>query len=157
MKATATIISLVSWCTCLLVTASPQTVTNVTVYKPDKLDSQVSRTFLDCLTKTGVEYKVYVDEGGTTVVLPTEQRETDFDGEDQELLKCIIAVNDRMDVAVESTIEYDDKHENAILCNSATHEWLSEQGAKGKAIAQVLRAAPLVSFPSAIPLLVQYS
>ncbi|KAJ9297316.1 hypothetical protein DTO271G3_4609 [Paecilomyces variotii] len=133
MKFLSAIITLALSCTPLLVIASSQTVGNVTVYQASQLDSQVSQTFLDCLKKTGVEYNVYVDKGGTTVVVPAERREVDFHGQDQELLKCIIAVNDQMDVAAESTIEPDENHDSAISSNSATHEWLEEQGASGKA------------------------
>ncbi|KAJ9196740.1 hypothetical protein DTO164E3_1088 [Paecilomyces variotii] len=132
MKFLPAIITLALSCIPLLVTAS-QTVGNVTVYQTSQLDSQVSQTFLDCVKRTGVEYNLYVDEGGTTVVVPAERREIDFHGQDQELFDCIIAVTDRMDVAAESTIEPDENHDSAISSNSTTHEWLEEQGASGLA------------------------
>lgn len=77
-------------------TASPQNVGNTTLYGPGQLDSQVSRAFLDCLSNTGIEYNIYVDEDGITVVVPTVNRDVDFDSEDRELLKCIMDVNHRM-------------------------------------------------------------
>ncbi|GAD91438.1 predicted protein [Paecilomyces variotii No. 5] len=125
--------------------ASSQNVDNVTVYEASQLDNQVSRQFLDCLKKTGIEYNFYVDEGGVTVVVPAERREIDFDGKDQELLKCIIAINDRMNVAAESTVEDDDKHKNAISSNSLTHEWLEEQGASGKSVVGTRPARTVLS------------
>lgn len=111
---------------------SSQNVGNLTLYGPDQLDSQVSRSFLDCLRNTGVEYNIYVDEDGTTVVVPTANRDVDFDGEDRALLKCIMDVNHRMKVAAESSEYYQREHESAVPSRSTTHEWLSEQDALGK-------------------------
>ncbi|KAJ5595145.1 uncharacterized protein N7459_001353 [Penicillium hispanicum] len=115
----------------ILVTASPQNTTNPTVYGRDELNSDVSRTFLACLQSTGVEYKVYVDTTGVTVVIPATKREIDFDGVDEKLFACIVQVNHRMHVVTESTLYDQDEHTNAVAGNSVTHEWLSEQGANG--------------------------
>lgn len=106
--------------------------TNITVYGPAELDSEVSRAFLACLQNTGVEYKVYVDTAGAAVVVPAAKRSIDFDGVDTKLLECIMQVNHLMHVVTESSIHDQDEHENAVAGHSVTHEWSSEQGAKGK-------------------------
>lgn len=113
-------------------TASAESIKNITVYSPDQLDNQVSNVFLGCLNKANVEYNIYVDDIGYTVVLPTTNREVDFDGEDQSLAQCIIGANDHMQVAAESTVDARDENENAARSTSITHEWLIEQGALGK-------------------------
>ncbi|KAJ5602463.1 hypothetical protein N7537_005419 [Penicillium hordei] len=115
----------------MLAMASPQSVNNVTLYGPEQLDSQVSNVFLGCLNNTGVDYNIYVDDIGITVVVPTANRDVDFDGEDQGLFQCIIDVNLRMQVAAESTVYSRDENENTAPSISITHEWLIEQGALG--------------------------
>ncbi|RAO65716.1 uncharacterized protein BHQ10_001728 [Talaromyces amestolkiae] len=115
------------WSYVQLVTASSQ---NTTRYEPDELRSEVSHTFLACLRNTGVQYKVYVDNGAT-VVIPATKREIDFDGIDRKLLECIIQVNHLMHVVAESALYDQDEHGNAAAGHSVTHEWLSTQGANG--------------------------
>lgn len=116
----------------MLATASPQSVNSVTLYGPDQLDSRVSNVFLGCLNNTSVDYNIYVDDLGITVVVPTANRDVDFDGEDQGLVQCIIDVNHHMQVAAESTMYSRDENENAVPSTSITREWLIEQGALGK-------------------------
>ena len=115
------------WSYVHFVTASSS---NMTTYRPAELRSEVSHTFLTCLRNTGVQYKVYVDNGAT-VVIPMTKRDIDLDGIDKKLLECIIHVNHLMHVVVESALYDQDEHANAVAGHSVTHEWLSTQGANG--------------------------
>lgn len=92
----------------------------------------MSSNFLACLQNTGVKYNIYVDDLGTTVVLPTGPQDVDFDCEDQELCKCIIDVNHRMKLAAESTEHYQHEHETAAPSSAVANKCLSEKGSLGK-------------------------
>lgn len=141
MKALSTLLLLVWSCISTLVVASPNT-GYTTIIGNDQLDSQVSRAFLACVNNIGIEYNIYVDEDGSTVVVPAEHRAVDELGEDQELFRCIVNTQSRMRVATESTIYYQDEHERAVSSKSVTHEWLIERGALGqKPIGTVPRSA----------------
>lgn len=104
----------------------------VSIYKPPACGQQMSSNFLACLQNTGVKYNIYVDDLGTTVVLPTGPQDVDFDCEDQEHCKCIIDVNHCMKLAAESTEYYQHEHETAAPSSAVAHKWLSEKGLLGK-------------------------
>ncbi|EAU39317.1 predicted protein [Aspergillus terreus NIH2624] len=105
---------------------------NVTIYGPEELNSQVANYFLSCLNSTGTDYRLYVEDFGTTIALPPTNRTIDFEGEDQGLFECIVKVNLQMEVAAESTL-YDQGESQTVRPSSlVTYEWLSEHGGLGK-------------------------
>lgn len=116
----------------VLTTALPETANRITLYGPDHLDPDVVKAFLSCLKDTNVEYSIYVDETGIIVVLPTERRELDLEGIDEGLHKCIMAANDRLELAAESTVYDSSESKGATTVDSVTYSWISEQGGLGK-------------------------
>lgn len=125
--------TLLAWsCMSVLASAFPQNMGNLTIYGPDKLSSQVANTFLSCINSTGTDYKLYVEEFGTTIALPPTNRTIDFEGEDQGLFECIVEVNLQMEVAAESSLYDQGEFRNATPSRLVTYEWLSTHGAFGK-------------------------
>lgn len=86
--------TLLAWsCTSMVASALPQNMGNVTIYGPEELNSQVANYFLSCSNSTGTDYRLYVEEFGTTIAVPPTSRTIDFEGEDQGLFECIVEVN----------------------------------------------------------------
>lgn len=99
----------------------------ITIYGPTELNSQASHEFLTCLANTVVEYRIYIDQGGIIVVLPSDRRELDEDGKDEGLFECIKDVNTRMEVVVEST-EY--SPETCENIRWAVLAWTTQQSSR---------------------------
>lgn len=125
--------TLLVWsCTSILASALPQPMGNLTIYGSEQLGSQVANTFLSCLNNTGTDYKLYVEDFGTTIALPPTNRAINFEGEDQGLFECIVEVNLQMEVAAESTLYDHSEFPTASPSRLVTYEWLRSQGALGK-------------------------
>ena len=132
MKLSSAVTRLVWSCTSILASALPQNIGNLTIYGSEQLGSHVANTFLSCLNNTGTDYKLYVEDFGTTIELPPTNRLIDFEGEDQGLFECIVEVNLQMDVAAESILYDQGEFPDVSPSSLVTYEWLRSQGALGR-------------------------
>ncbi|GLA50018.1 hypothetical protein AnigIFM63604_006032 [Aspergillus niger] len=105
-------------------------VRNVTMLGPTTLHQHVADGFLTCLNATEISYRLYVDDG-TTTVIPLSNRTIDFTGIDERLLECMKMSADTMSVAAEDTVEYNENHAGSMGAFQATYAWLVQNGAVG--------------------------
>ena len=125
--------TLLVWsCTSILASALPQNIGNLTICGSEQLGSHVANTFLSYLNNTGTDYKLYIENFGTTIALPPTNRLIDFEGEDQGLFECIVEVNLQIETAAESTLYDQCEFQDVKPSSLFTYEWLRSQGALGK-------------------------
>lgn len=132
MRGTITVLASIYMPLLAFAAASTQHVSEVIMDGPDDLRSEISTGFLDCVNKTGVDYKIYVDEEGTVNVIPEDGGDVDYEGKDQALYQCVLKYNDDMYIAAEPYNEEWPEHQNATHSSTHTHESLAQQGANGK-------------------------
>ncbi|CAK7210053.1 hypothetical protein SCUCBS95973_000662 [Sporothrix curviconia] len=114
--------------------STASTASLLTVFGPAALDAQAAATFLGCVNATGDNYGVYVEDAGTTVVVPLDARRVDLATTDAALLGCLEASNDAMYVAAESTELTAAATKGAVALDGASYEWLVANGAAGKVV-----------------------
>ncbi|CAK7227580.1 hypothetical protein SEUCBS140593_006623 [Sporothrix eucalyptigena] len=120
--------------------------TMLTYFGPTALSAEVASSFLGCVNATGDSYGLYVEDTGGIIVVPLDQRRVDLTTTDAALLQCILASNDAMYLAAESTEVHSATDKGAVALDGVSYDWLVAQGTTGKqALGTKPASSPLTS------------